>query len=53
VVDKVRAWRASVAAEAFALSGQEAGPIQALSPGHGGSSGAALARVLPMPAREE
>ena len=53
VVDKVRAWRASVAAEAFALSGQEAAPAPMLSPGHGGPSGAALARVLPMPAREE
>jgi flagellar protein FlbD len=64
VVDKVRLWRASVAAEAFALSGEE--PTTG-GRAHGQSapqeqgrdavaqagSGSSLARVLRMPAREE
>jgi len=63
VVDKVRLWRASVAAEAFALSGDEpAGGRAHASPGPEphereavaqGGSGSPLARVLRMPAREE
>ena len=63
VVDKVRAWRASVAAEAFALSSPLPAPRTARDrPGsddlEAGSAtaqaaGASLARVLRMPAREE
>jgi flagellar protein FlbD len=64
VVDKVRAWRASVAAEAFALS-SPLPPARAARerPAGDGSettaqtaqaaAGASLARVLHMPAREE
>jgi flagellar protein FlbD len=74
VVDRVRAWRASVAAEAFSMSepAPSAGRVadarqapgsqddEAATSGSGaasgsaaGGSGAALARVLHMPAREE
>ena len=65
VVDKVRAWRASVAAEAFALSSPlpVAARVVRERPVDDGSqsatqaaqavAGASLARVLQMPAREE
>lgn len=67
VVDLVREWRASVAAEAFAMSGTPAGrhprpslpspvdgdPEGAPRPTGRGRSAAALAQVLRMPAREE
>jgi flagellar protein FlbD len=61
VVDRVRAWRASVAAQAFSMSGDRAerqGPTGPGAPGEdqdlaAGGSGGALARVLRMPAREE
>jgi flagellar protein FlbD len=57
VVHRVRAWRASVAAEAFAMAGDPAehhpaerhAEHQAAADGADGS----LARVLRMPAREE
>jgi flagellar protein FlbD len=64
VVDKVRAWRASVAAEAFALSsplpatrGPRDRPVgDGPEPGEQpaqAAAGSSLARVLHMPAREE
>jgi flagellar protein FlbD len=58
VVDRVRAWRASVAAEAFSLSTPTEVPTGRPTGGHGdvtadGSVAAPLARVLRMPAREE
>jgi flagellar protein FlbD len=64
VVDKVRAWRASVAAEAFAMSSPlpaarvvrerpvDDGPQSATQTVQA-LAGASLARVLQMPAREE
>lgn len=45
VVGLIRRWRASVAAEAFALS--------SATQGAGGRDAPPLARVLPLPAREE
>ena len=59
VVDRVRVWRASVAAEAFALSSpaDAEGPAGRPAPGHrettADGAAAPLARVLRMPAREE
>jgi flagellar protein FlbD len=63
VVEKVREWRASVAAEAFALSSPlPVARVPRELPSQGGAeptpagqvaAGASLARVLRMPAREE
>jgi len=61
VVDRVRAWRASVAAEAFSLSDPapserdlRADRATSRRPaGDDGAGGLCLARVLPLPAREE
>jgi flagellar protein FlbD len=53
VVGRVRAWRASVAAEAFAIAEPAAGPAPAMFPAADGSGGSSLARVLRMPARED
>jgi flagellar protein FlbD len=66
VVSRVRAWRASVAAEAFAMAEPEPAIVPSVpSPRHAGAplpadadlaaegSGSSLARVLRMPAREE
>jgi flagellar protein FlbD len=53
VVDQVRQWRASVAAEAFTLS-RDIGPDDAATAYPSGAAGnsPALAQVLRMPARE-
>ena len=49
VVDRVRRWRASVAAEAFVISHEDE---PAAVPSGAAAGGAALAQVLRMPSRE-